>query len=98
MMLRYAAILLLVGACASSQPPDRGQQESAAVHDVTALDYEHEAAMYRDKAAALLERAAIYERIFGAQSDWVTGTRMLAAFYEEEARDRERQAGRNKEY
>src|SRR5919201_734289 len=100
MSCRPAAIVLMVlpvTACVSSPGNDHAVLESSGVLDVGALEYQREAALYREKSAALLERAALYERIFGPQSDWVTGTRMLAAFYEDEARDRERQAARRKE-
>ncbi|HZS10645.1 MAG TPA: hypothetical protein VFA38_00250 [Nitrospirales bacterium] len=100
MSIRPAAIVLitlLVMACASSQPPDRAMMESPGVQDAGVLQYQREAQLYRDKSVALIERAALYERIFGPQSDWVIGTRMLAAFYEDEARDRERLAARRKE-
>ena len=100
MSTRPAAIVLLTllaTACASAQRPDNTVMESPGVQDAGVLQYQREAQLYRDKSAALIERAALYERIFGPQSDWVTGTRMLAAFYEDEARDRERQAARRKE-
>ena len=39
-----------------------------------------------------VNRAFVYERVFGADSDWVTSARLLAQFYENSAREQERQA------
>jgi hypothetical protein len=45
-----------------------------------------EAAMMHQKSEELLERARLYEGLFGADSDWVSGSRLLAQSYEEDAR------------
>lgn len=58
-----------------------------------AAHYSREAASMRQKAEELSNRAALYERLFGPDSEWVTGTRLLSQFYEEVAREHERQAG-----
>lgn len=55
--------------------------------------YSHEAAMLREKAELLKARAVLYAGLFGAESEWVTGTRLLAEFYEDAAKERERLAG-----
>lgn len=81
-----------------------GCQGPQALLDLTSLDpsqdhwkiasvYTHEAAAMRQKAEELSNRAAHYEQLFGPTSDWVTGTRLLAQFYEETARERDRLAG-----
>ena len=57
--------------------------------------YTQEAARLRDKSEAMLMRAAIYEQLFGRNSDWVAGARLLAQSYEEEAREHERMAGKH---
>jgi hypothetical protein len=44
-----------------------------------------EAAKMRQKSEELMERARLYEGLFGANSDWVAGARLLARSYEEEA-------------
>jgi hypothetical protein len=46
----------------------------------------------RQQAEALTHRAVVYEQLFGRESEWVSGTRLLAQFYEEEAREAERLA------
>ncbi|MGQ0695940.1 MAG: hypothetical protein ACT4OL_10245 [Nitrospiraceae bacterium] len=55
--------------------------------------YSQEAAMLRGKAELLKRRAELYAGLFGAESEWVTGTRLLAEFYEDVAKERERLAG-----
>lgn len=54
--------------------------------------YRHEAVVARQQAEALTNRAAVYERLFGRESDWVTGARLLAQFYDEAAREQDRLA------
>jgi hypothetical protein len=43
----------------------------------------------RQKSEELLERTRPYESLFGADSDWVNGSRLLARSYEDEARTHE---------
>jgi len=57
--------------------------------------YTQEAARLREKSEAMLTRAAIYEQLFGRNSDWVAGARLLAQSYEEEAREHERMASKH---
>ncbi len=40
-------------------------------------------------------RVAVYERLFGSDSEWVSGARTLADFYEQAAREQERLAGKH---
>jgi hypothetical protein len=54
--------------------------------------YRHEASLFRLKADELQQRVAVYERLFGADSEWVMGTRLLAQYYEEAAQEQERLA------
>jgi len=67
--------------------PDPGQD-----HWAIASYYSREAALSRQQAEEMTNRLAIYERLFGPESDWVAGTRLLVQFYEEEAREQERLA------
>jgi hypothetical protein len=48
--------------------------------------------MLRGKAELLRGRAELYGGLFGAESEWVTGTLLLAEFYEDAAKERERLA------
>ena len=80
----------------------------AAPLDMTALNpghdqgrvatfYRHEAVVSRQQAEELTHRAMVYEGLFGRESEWVTGTRLLAQFYEEAAREEEQLASRHLE-
>ena len=61
-------------------------------HWAIASYYSRQAAMSRQQAEEMTDRAVIYERLFGRESDWVTGTRLLEQFYEETAREQDRLA------
>lgn len=54
--------------------------------------YSREAAGFRQKAEELHARTLIYARLFGVESEWVRGTRLLAQSYEETAFEHERLA------
>lgn len=54
--------------------------------------YVQQAMRSREMAEEQSDRAVVYERLFGAHSDWVSSARLLAQFYENSARDQERQA------
>lgn len=99
----HAAILILLLAI-FFQPGCSGK--STAPLDMTALEpsqdqgkiaayYRHEAVIARQQAEELTHRAVVYERLFGLESEWVTGTRLLAQFYEEAAREEEQLAKRH---
>lgn len=55
----------------------------------------HEATRLRRMAQDQLYRATVYERLFGLDSDWVKGTRLLAQSYEDAAQEQERTAERH---
>ena len=57
--------------------------------------YSREATSLRQKAEELFARTLVYERLFGSNSDWVAGTRLLAQSYEEAAREHERLADKH---
>ncbi|HJY80851.1 MAG TPA: hypothetical protein VKK81_07190 [Candidatus Binatia bacterium] len=61
-------------------------------HMTMAKYYANEATLSHQKAEELANRIVVYERLFGRESDWVTGTHLLAQFYEEAAREQDRQA------
>jgi len=73
-------------------PLDMTTLDPAQDHWRIATAYTHEATAMRQKAEELFKQAAHYERLFGADSEWVTGSKLLAQFYEEAARERERLA------
>jgi hypothetical protein len=66
--------------------------DSAQDHRKIATYYRREAARLRQASEDLSVRIHVYERLFGATSDWVAGTRLLAQSYEEGAKEYERKA------
>jgi hypothetical protein len=46
----------------------------------------------KEKAASLAESAVRYERLFGPQSDWVSGAKQLSQYYSAIAQEQERLA------
>jgi hypothetical protein len=88
---------LVLGFCAGCATPDRGFDltsfnASSDQQRLIARYYQQEALRYRQQADELDVRAEMYERMFGPQSDWVSGTRLLAQSYRLAADDRERLA------
>jgi hypothetical protein len=61
-------------------------------HWAIAYYYSRQAAVSRQQAEELTNREVVYERLFGRESEWVTGTRLLVQFYEEAAREEDRLA------
>jgi hypothetical protein len=59
--------------------------------------YSREAMRLRQTAQELYDRVLIYERLFGAESEWVSGTRLLAQSYENAAFEHERLAHKHLE-
>lgn len=99
--LRRLAFLLALGAAVTI-----GCTSPRAELDLTAYDttqdqwkianyYSQEAARLRQQSEALSARIAVYERLFGPDSDWVAGTRLLAQSYEEAAKEQERMSGKH---
>jgi hypothetical protein len=101
----HAAILVLLLAiflqpgCSgiSTAPLDMTALDPGQDHRKIAAYYRQEAVVSRQQAEELTHRAVVYERLFGPESEWVTGTRLLAQFYEEAARDEEHLARRHLE-
>ena len=85
---------LFVSGCAGGSRPvqDLTSYDAGQDHWAIASNYSREAAVSRQQAEEMSSRVATYERLFGPDSDWVAGTRLLVQFYEEEAREKERLA------
>jgi hypothetical protein len=87
---------LILGFWAGCAAPDRGFElttfNASSHQQLIAGYYQQEALRYRQQADELDVRAEMYERMFGPQSDWVSGTRLLAQSYRLAADDRERLA------
>ncbi|MGH7232632.1 MAG: hypothetical protein ACREJU_14935 [Nitrospiraceae bacterium] len=86
--------LFLGSGCGSGtrDPLDLTTLDPAQDQRQIANHYHHEAILLRQKANELLSRAAVYEPLFGADSEWIKATRVLALSYEEAAREHERLA------
>ena len=54
--------------------------------------YRQEATVFRQRANVMAERATAYGQLFGEESEWVNGARLLGEFYQQNARERERLA------
>jgi hypothetical protein len=54
--------------------------------------YRAEAIVLKEKAAAIAESTSRYEQLFGHQSDWVSGAKLLSQYYAVAAQDLERRA------
>ena len=61
-------------------------------HVKMASFYVRQAMRSREMAGEQANRALVYERMFGADSDWVSSARLLSQFYENAAREQEREA------
>ena len=91
--------------CWGCGSPDRGydlSSFSASDDQRTIARYYHEEALrFRRQAEESDARADMYARMFGSESDWVSGARLLAQSYRFAADDRDRlanehlDAGRN---
>lgn len=85
-------ILLATGCVRPDTTADLTMREPNQNHWEIASFYTREAAVFREKAEEQLNRVEVYTRLFGPDSDWVTGARLLAEFYQQQAQDREKQA------
>ena len=86
--------VLLASGCTGGASTVQELTSHDATHDhwTIASYYSRQAAVSRQQAEDMTNRLAMYERLFGPESDWVAGTKLLVQFYEEEAREQERLA------
>jgi hypothetical protein len=95
---RCLAVFLLsihstIGCVHASSPLELTSPDPAQDQGKIAGYYSREADFYRLKAAELSQRVLVYEGLFGPDSEWVKGTRLLVQFYEDAAKEHERLAG-----
>ena len=96
----YAAFLVLLLAISlqsgcsgrSTALLDPASRDPGQDHWAIAAYYSRQAALSRQQAEELTGSIVAYERLFGPESEWVTGTRRLAQFYEDAAREQDRLA------
>jgi hypothetical protein len=92
-LVLFLSIFLQPGCSGRSTPLlDPASRDSGQDHWTIAAYYSRQAAVSRQEAEVLNNRVAVYERLFGPESEWVTGTRLLAQFYEEAAHEQDRLA------
>lgn len=84
--------LVALGCARTSAPLDLSSLDPSQDQWKIASYYSREAVLFRLKADELAERVAVYERLFGPDSDWVAGTKRLVEFYRNAAQERERLA------
>src|SRR5579885_1743546 len=82
LLIVFMSLTIGLSGCYSPRTPlgltsfDPGEEQVA-----IARYYQQEAERYRRRAEEALSQAAVYERLFGADSDWVKGARLLADSY-----------------
>ena len=88
-------LLCLLAAAGCAQPVETiGKTSIDQLQDQMTIAgyYRVEATVLKEKAAAIAESAVRYERLFGPESDWVSGARQLSQYYAVAAQDLERRA------
>jgi hypothetical protein len=96
---QIVTILLIIGlllgtACRRGLPIpiDTRSVDSNQDHLRIASYYTRQAMTSRQKAEEQASLALVYGRLFGYDSEWVSGAQLLTQFYEEVAREQDRQA------
>ena len=85
-------ILLATGCARPVAVDDLTMRDSNQNHWEIASLYTRQAAVFREKAEEQLNRIEVYKKLFGPDSEWVSGARLLAEFYQQQAQDWEKQA------
>ena len=83
-------LCVLGAACAPLQRTEMTSFDPSQDQAAIVGRYRDEAMNLRKKAAQYAESAIRYERLFGPQSDWVSGARQLSQYYAAAAQDLER--------
>jgi hypothetical protein len=91
-MISLAAVACTAVGCANvTTPLDLTSLDPAADQRKIADYYRQDAVFFRLKARELAERILVYQDLFGAESEWVNGARILEQFYENAAKDQDHQ-------
>ena len=91
-VLFVLCVLATAGCAQPVETIDRTSLDSSQDQMAIAGNYRAEAMVLKEKAAAVAESAVRYERLFGPQSDWVSGAQQLSQYYAVAAQDLERRA------
>lgn len=95
--LVVAAICSLPGCTGVKTELDMTTSDPAQDQNKIAEFYSQKAERLRYMARDMSHRAVVYERLFGSDSDWVAGTRLLAQSYEDAAKEQDRRAEQHRE-
>jgi hypothetical protein len=91
-MISLAAMACTAVGCASVPAPLNLMSLDPAVDQRKIADYyRQDALFFRLKAREMAERIVTYQSLFGAESEWVNGARLLEQFYEHAAKDQDHQ-------
>jgi hypothetical protein len=92
LILLFGVLLMLGCARGPTAVLDLVSRDPGQDHWAIASYYTRQAVTSRQQAEELSNQALVYERLFGRESDWVVGIRLLVQFYEEAAREQDRLA------
>src|SRR4029079_19649725 len=90
LILLFGVLLMLGCTRGPTAVLDPVSRDPGQDHCVIAFYYVRQATEARHQAGEMTNQAVVYERLFGRESDWVSGTRLLVQFYEEAAREQDR--------
>ena len=89
---------LALWSCVASSPVVELESMDPSADQWRIAQYHYrEAARFRQRSRDLYEQGLIYERLFGRESDWVSGSRLLARSYEEAAMQHEQRGDTHRE-
>ncbi|HEY6262475.1 MAG TPA: hypothetical protein VIW47_12830 [Nitrospiraceae bacterium] len=91
-LILLLSVILASGCTSRKDVLDPVSRDLGQDHGAIASYYTREAALSRQQVEELTDRAVLYEGLFGRESDWVTGTKLLVQFYREMALEQDRLA------
>jgi len=86
-----AAACTAIGCVSVTTPLSLTSPDSTADQRKIADYYRQDALFFRLKAREMAERIVTYQSLFGAESEWVNGARLLEQFYENAAKEQDHQ-------
>ncbi|MEP6960266.1 MAG: hypothetical protein ABI980_16190 [Nitrospirota bacterium] len=91
-LILLLGFVLMSGCTSRTDVLDPASRDPGQDHGAIASYYTREAAVSRQQVEELTDRAVLYEGLFGRESDWVAGTKLLVQFYREMALEQDRLA------
>ncbi|MEO6203401.1 MAG: hypothetical protein ABIU05_24395 [Nitrospirales bacterium] len=92
-----SGLLVCVGCQGPDRPLDLNSFDPFQDQQFIANQYRRQAALMKQKAEDLKNKAERYAQLFNPDSEWATSARLLGQFYEKEAQNRDRLAIRHAE-